>query len=80
MHRLKELILMVSEEKTMLKVFFPNEEICKLSPLNTFENPKKWHIHDLLDVINNYTKFQLNWIWTPKNVDTAVTLKYNQDC
>ena len=43
-------------EKANIKGFFSNEEICQVSPLNMCE--KKWYIHDLLDGINNRTKFQ----------------------
>ena len=32
-----------------------------VSSLNMCENQKQWYVHDLLDVINNPTKFQLNW-------------------
>ena len=50
--------------------------------LNICEKTKQWHIHGLLDVVNNPTKFQLNQIGTYnfqlKLFDTAVTLKYNQ--
>ena len=28
------------------------------------ERPKKWYIHDLHDVFNNVTKFQLNQVNT----------------
>ena len=51
-------------------------------------SPLKWAkinrsgIHDLLDVINDCTTFQLNQLKTQdfqlKPFDTAVTLKYNQ--
>ena len=37
----------------------------KLSPFNMGETFfLKWFIHDLLDVINNHTKFQLNQMRT----------------
>ena len=65
--------LMESEKK-------PNEKICRLSPLNMCKNKKEWYIHDLLNIINNHTKFQHNLIRTKKNsvkTDTAVSLKYN---
>ena len=39
---------------------FSNEETCQWSPLNMSKNKKWWYIHDLLDVIYNPTKFQLN--------------------
>ena len=44
---------------------------------------KLWYMHNLLDVINNCTKLQLNQIRTYhfqlKQFDIAVTLKYNKD-
>ena len=40
MKSLKDLALMVSKKKLMLK-FFSNEEICQLSPLNMCEREKK---------------------------------------
>ena len=47
------------------------------------QNHTHTHIHDLLEVLNNPTKFQLNWIRTTtknqlKLFNNAVTLKYNQ--
>ena len=39
---------------------FSNKEICPFSPLTMCKNQKQWHIYDLLDVINNCTKFQLH--------------------
>ena len=41
-----------------------NQETDQLYPLNMCESKKEWHIHDLLDVLNNPTKFQLNQIRT----------------
>ena len=63
MQSLKDLALRVSEKKAMLK-FFSSEEICQLSPLNMRKKSKWWYIHDLLDVINNRTKFHLSLIRT----------------
>ena len=81
MQSLEDLALVLSKKKPMFKVF-PNEEICLLSPLHMCENQKQWYIYNLLDVINNLIKFQLNRIRTSnfqlKLFDTAVTLKYNQ--
>ena len=63
--KFEDLTLTVSEKKTTSEVvFFPNEEVCQLSPLNKYENQKKWYTHYLLDIINNCTKFQLNPIRT----------------
>ena len=50
----------------------------QLSLLNMCESKKQWYIHDLLNVPNNPTKFQLNQIRTSNfelKTDTAVTLK-----
>ena len=57
----KDLALMVPKKKSTLKVFFSNEEICQLSLLNICKNQKQWYIHELLEVINNRTKFQIDW-------------------
>ena len=85
MQSLKDLAFMVSEKKQTLK-FFSNEKKKKkksrLSPLNMCETQKEWYVHDLLDIINNHTKFKLNWIrrynfWL-KLCDTAMTLKSSQ--
>ena len=39
MQSLKDLALLLSEKKQMLKFgFFINKEICQLSPLNIYEN------------------------------------------
>ena len=85
MQNLKDLALTVSEKKATLRgcfVLFSNEETCQSTPLNMFKNQKLWYVHDLLDVINNRTKFQLNQIRTElfqlKLFDTAVILKHNQ--
>ena len=44
------------------------------------KSEKLWYIHYLFDLLNNPTKFQLNWKRTQnsqlKLFDTAVTLKY----
>ena len=50
-------------EKSTVKVF-SNKEICQLSPMIMCQNQKQWYMHELLDVISNHTKFQLNWIRT----------------
>ena len=44
------------------------------------EHPKKRYIHDLHDVLNNATKFQLNQVNTKffKLFDTALTLKQSR--
>ena len=46
------------------------------------QNQKQWYIHDLLDIINNCIKYELNRLRTKhfyvKLFDTAVPLKYNQ--
>ena len=39
-----------------------NQKTHQLSPLNICESQKQWHIHDLLDVLHNPTKFQHNGI------------------
>ena len=66
-------------------IFFSNEKIC-LSPFNTCEktqtNPpsdifKIYLMFDLLDVINNRTKFQLHWIST---TDTKFSVKTIWHC
>ena len=41
-----------------------NSVMHQLSPLNTCESQKQWYIHDLVNVINNHAKFQLNRIRT----------------
>ena len=74
MQSLENLALMVSKKKQMLIFFFSNEEIIfLLSPLNTCKNKfkKQWYIHDLLDVINNRTKLQLDRIITKFSVKTV---------
>ena len=60
--KLKDLTLMVSEKKPMLKgcVFSFQRRKCQLSALNMCENQKYWFTPDPLDAINNCTKFQLN--------------------
>ena len=83
MQSLKDLAVTVFKKKSqrysLFCFVFSNVEICQLSPLNICKKSN----HDLLDVINNCTKFQLNQIWTlffsvKKLFDIAVTLKYNQ--
>ena len=39
--------------------FLSNQEACQLSSLNMCESQKYWYIHDLLDVLDKPTKFQL---------------------
>ena len=36
---------------------FSNEEKCQLSSLNMYLKQKQWYIRDLLDVINDRSKF-----------------------
>ena len=73
-----------TKQKPKLKFFLffsPDVELCHyLSWLHV--KVKQKHIHDLVNVINNYTKFQLNRIrihnFLLKLLETAVTLKYGQ--
>ena len=88
MPSLKDLAFMVSgkkEKKRSQHHFFFLNKKCQLSPLNTHDSRKKKkeeYIHDLLHIISNCTKFQLNPIRTQnfqlKLFDSAVTMKYNQ--
>ena len=65
MQSLKDLASIVSGKKDNILKFFSKETICQLSPLNIRNNNKKLrYIHDLLNVINNHTKSELNWIRT----------------
>ena len=79
MQSLKALALTVSEKKAMVK-FFSNKEICQISPWNMCKNKKIWYIHDLIDIINNRTKFKHNRIRTYncqlKLFDTVMILKH----
>ena len=63
----------------MLK-FLSKQTTHELPPLNMCKSEKLWYIHYLFDLLNNPTKFQLNWKRTQnsqlKLFDTAVTLKY----
>ena len=65
---LKHLTLTVSVSILTLTVsvstFLSNQETCQLFPLSICESQKFWFIHDLLDLLNNPTKFQLNWTRT----------------
>ena len=55
-------IFKVSEKIATLK--FSQMKKSQLSPLTMCKTQKQWYILDLLDVINNHTKFQLNQIRT----------------
>ena len=59
--------------------YLSNQKTYKLSPLNKCKSQTQY---DLLDALNNTTKFQLNQIETLnfqlKLFDIAVTLKYSQ--
>ena len=65
----------------MLKFLF-NQKTRQLSPLNMCKSEKLRYIHDILDILNKPTEFQLDQIRTStfqlKLFDTAVTLKYGQ--
>ena len=69
------------QKKAMLK-FLSNQETCQLSPLSRCESPRHLYIFDLVDIVNNYTNFQLNRTITCKYqlklYDTTVALKYGQ--
>ena len=69
-------------DKANEKCFCQIRKHANLSPSKMYtskEKKKKWRIHDLLNVLNNPTKFQLNQIRTKKIqlklFDTVVTLK-----
>ena len=93
MQSLIDFALTVSEKKATLKVLFylfiyftwGNTSIISLEYVQKKKRKekKRRYIHDLLDVINNCTKFQVNWIRTSnfqfKLLNTAVTLKYNRN-
>ena len=65
MQSFKDLALRLSEKKPMLKVLFRNnEELHQFSPLNMHDHQKRWYIPDLLDVLDNPMKSQLNRIRT----------------
>ena len=79
MQSLKDLALICVSENTKVKVIFQTK---KCVVFLAHERKKMWYIHDLLDVINNRTKFHLNRIRTYKFhlklFDTSVTLRYIQ--
>ena len=81
MQSLQDLALTVSEKKVTLR-FFQTRKHVNYLPSIYAQIKDKWYIHDLLDVVNNRTKFQLNLTKTSnfqlKLSGTAVTLQYNQ--
>ena len=72
MQSLKDLVLTVWE-KAKIQVS-SNKKICQIPPLNMHTNQKKLYIHDLLYIMKNPTKFQLNWIRTWKFQLKCLTL------
>ena len=51
-------------EKHNIIFFVSNQEICKLSPLDMCYHQKRWYIYELLEILNNPMKCQLNQIRT----------------
>ena len=62
MQSLKDFILMVYEKKPTSKGFFRGGKMSTTSLEHMQISKIALNMHDLLNVINNYTKFQLNWI------------------
>ena len=52
-----------AREETNMKGF-STEEISKLFPLKVRESTEKWYIHDLLVILKNPAKIQLNQLRT----------------
>ena len=81
MQSFQDLALMVSKKKANIQVFFFQWESVNYLSWTCEKNQKQWP-HDLLDIIDNHTKFQLNQIRTQdfqlRLFDTAVTLKCNK--
>ena len=63
--------------------FLSNLETHQLSPLNMRENmykskQKYWYIYDLVDALNNYTKFHVLSVKVKENVTTVCRLHQKQ--
>ena len=76
MQSLKSLALLMWEKKPTYK-FFHLRNMSIIS-LEYVWSPKRWYIHDLLDVLNNPVKFQFNqirtWYFQFNSFETHVTL------